>query len=211
MVLLLSNKYLKSRFIKASFINIYNYKYLWPLAQAVLVVVCCLSYFLVVFSSTAVLVSNSIILKAAVAAFALLYLVLVPGAREYPHGEVKSNNHNYLHLHGKGANEHIQLQPQEFLMAKSADNYVEVAFLRQGIIHKQLLRVTLRDLEGQLADKNIIKCHRSYLVNMRRVADVQGQSRLLKLKLDSLTVPVSRQHVQKVKSAFRKLPISHKA
>ena len=60
---------------------------------------------------------------------------------------------------------------------------------------KELLRLTLLNfLEKVDPDKNIVRCHKSYIVNLDKVENVHGNARSLMLEIKGLDfeIPVSR-------------------
>jgi DNA-binding LytR/AlgR family response regulator len=67
------------------------------------------------------------------------------------------------------------------------------------------LRVTLKKIEGQVVDNDIVRCHRSYIVNTNVDFTVHGNSNGYWLKSDLVehSIPISRsigkEIVQKLK------------
>lgn len=89
----------------------------------------------------------------------------------------------------------FDLNPALLLFAKAEKNYVEVYLEEEGKISKKLKRMTIKDLETQLVSvTDIVKTHRSYLVNLRQIDDVSGNAQGYKIKLRGFSelVPVSR-------------------
>ncbi len=100
-----------------------------------------------------------------------------------------------LNLPSENGKEELSLFPDELLVIVSADNYVEVYFMQGEVVKKELLRNTLKNLEHLITPSpNMFRCHRSYLVNLKRVDKVEGNSQGYKLHLPVLDflVPVSR-------------------
>lgn len=84
------------------------------------------------------------------------------------------------------------LSLKDFDFAKSDKNYVEI-YLKNGEV--LLKRMTITRLEEQLLGyENIIKTHRSYIVNLKSIAQIKGNAQGYKLliKDSQFTVPVSR-------------------
>ena len=79
-------------------------------------------------------------------------------------------------------------------------NYITVTELKENKPKSSLLRLSLIKALEQIEDKNIIRCHRSYVVNLRAVKSVTGNSQGLKLLLnDTLKqVPVSKSYKEVV-------------
>ncbi|WP_104384813.1 LytTR family DNA-binding domain-containing protein [Sphingobacterium sp. HMA12] len=66
---------------------------------------------------------------------------------------------------------------QDFIFAKSMDNYCEVYFYENKIAKKEIIRITLGKLAEQLTDANIHRCHRSYLVNFDKILAKEGNAK----------------------------------
>ncbi len=91
-------------------------------------------------------------------------------------------------------NEKLQFDINNLLFARADGNYVEI-FLKEEKINKILKRITIKELESALKPySNIIKTHRSYLVNMYHIKNVTGNAQGYKLQLSNFdeTIPVSR-------------------
>lgn len=89
----------------------------------------------------------------------------------------------------------LLLSPTQFLFATSDSNYTTVFFQRPEGLQKQLMRVSLKSVEKQLAAfPNIVRCHRSYLVNTTRIQDITGNARSLNIRMEGYEglIPVSR-------------------
>lgn len=94
----------------------------------------------------------------------------------------------------------IQLQTDNLLYLSSADNYVEVTYLAGSDVKKKLLRGTLKSFENQLNYSSIIRCHRSFIVNLSQVINVSGNAQGYNLQLRGCDckIPVSRSYADEV-------------
>lgn len=94
----------------------------------------------------------------------------------------------------------LEVNTTDFLYMESADNYASVYFFQNQSIRKELIRSSLSRLETQISDQNIVRCHRSYVVNLAQVARVSGNAQGYKfhLKANGLTVPVARKYSELV-------------
>jgi len=99
------------------------------------------------------------------------------------------------------------IDPSDFVYAKSFGNYTEIFLKTDNKIIKKLERITLGNLFDNLSkDKSILRVHKSYIVNINEVDSVNGNSAGLKLTLTNLPniiIPVSRSNVEK----FEKLQV----
>lgn len=88
----------------------------------------------------------------------------------------------------------IELDIQQFIFAKADGNYVEI-YLQSEKTIKVLKRISLSELETILKPySNIIRTHRSYLVNLNYLKNVTGNAQGYKLSLQYCDnkIPVSR-------------------
>ncbi|AFK02613.1 LytTr DNA-binding region [Emticicia oligotrophica DSM 17448] len=90
----------------------------------------------------------------------------------------------------------IELSATKLLYIESSDNYSTIVFEKEGVLQKELLRSSLTRLEGQINYPNIVRCHRSFIVNLDKVANVTGNAQGYKLHLEvpALQVPVARKY-----------------
>jgi hypothetical protein len=100
----------------------------------------------------------------------------------------------------------FELNPEHFLFAKSKGNYLEI-FLENGEkANKVLKRMTMKELENQLESfPQFFKTHRSFLVNLQKVAHVKGnaQGYQLEIKSHSEAIPVSRGMIADFERKFK--------
>lgn len=89
----------------------------------------------------------------------------------------------------------------DLLFIESSDNYCTVVYLKDGTAGsrqpvKPLLRSSLSRLENQVAREHIVRCHRSYIVNLDRVERVTGNAQGYKLHLlgGQFQIPVARKY-----------------
>lgn len=86
----------------------------------------------------------------------------------------------------------LEFEIEQLMFAKSEGNYLEL-FLNNPNKKKALLRSTLKNFERQLTEyPNIIKTHRSYLVNSSYIKKIDGNAQGYQLHVHEYIVPVSR-------------------
>ncbi len=90
----------------------------------------------------------------------------------------------------------VSLVADQLLYIESSDNYCTVVYQKDNQLVKPLLRSSLSRLEGQINQPRIVRCHRSYVVNLDRVERVTGNAQGYRLHLANglLQVPVARQY-----------------
>lgn len=78
---------------------------------------------------------------------------------------------------------------------KADDNYCEVISFSGGKAKKELMRITLKNVEEQIKDfPMFIRCHKSYIVNISNIEKISGNSLGYKLHVKNVgaEIPVSR-------------------
>jgi len=95
----------------------------------------------------------------------------------------------------------------DLLYIESSDNYCTIVHLKNGQTVKPLLRSSLSRMEKQLNNPHIVRCHRSYIVNLNRVERVTGNAQGYKLHLYSgqFVVPVARQYNETIVAELKAL------
>ncbi|GAA4176433.1 LytTR family DNA-binding domain-containing protein [Sphingobacterium ginsenosidimutans] len=75
---------------------------------------------------------------------------------------------------------------QDFIFAKSMDNYCIVYFYEGNRVKKEIVRITLGKLAELLTGANIHRCHRSYLVNFDRILSKEGNAQGFLLRFENM-------------------------
>jgi len=99
----------------------------------------------------------------------------------------------------------INLLPEDILLIKSAENYVEIVYKEGEKSKQKLIRTTLRNIEEQLRKfPEFVRCHRTCIINTKYIlklsSDYQGNR--LKIMDYSEEIPVSRQYLMDVRKAL---------
>ena len=77
----------------------------------------------------------------------------------------------------------------------SEGNYSQIFFRDNNSVEKKLIRVSMKNIEEQIEQFNtLVRCHRSYFVNIQNVKNVIGNARSSYINLHDIDfqVPVSR-------------------
>jgi hypothetical protein len=101
----------------------------------------------------------------------------------------------------------ISITIENIIYLESADNYVAIKYLNKGKLSDFLLRNTLRTLDKQLEGTNIIRCHRSYMVNFEHVKVIRRDKLGVYIELDLEgidDIPVSKTYNKNVTEHFLK-------
>ena len=99
----------------------------------------------------------------------------------------------------------LTLKKEDLLYLKGAENYVTIYYNDHQKHSKFLLRNTLKKLDKQLKNQNIIRCHRSYMVNFSKVKLIERGKSGFKIKLDTspvVEIPVTKTYINEVFEQF---------
>ena len=123
------------------------------------------------------------------------------------------NSKNMIPFHDEKGVLKFSIKLESLLYIESADNYVNIFYIDKGKIVRFTLRNSIKRIEEAFKNTEIIRCHRSYIVNFDKVKVLRKNKEELALELDaptSLEVPVSKTYVQTVMETFTKFSLSQK-
>ena len=110
--------------------------------------------------------------------------------------EKRERSRRLIHFESEYKNDEITLNPESILAIKSADNYVDIFYEREGILRKHTIRSTLSKTEAITVNCGFLfRCHRSYIVNIQRIAEVHGNPQGYTLYIENLDFPVPVSHM----------------
>jgi len=114
----------------------------------------------------------------------------------------RQNNQKAIDLNAHLSTSDSEDDHKVILAIQAMENYVNIYEKQGDKLTKTTERRTLQSAHEDSAFRNLIKCHRSYLVNTEYVTEVNGNAQGLKLVLshpECPTIPVSRSYIGKVK------------
>jgi hypothetical protein len=97
----------------------------------------------------------------------------------------------------------LKINIDDLLYVKSLGNYVSVCFTENGKKKKEVIRTTMKQIENNLTkNNNIVRCHKSYFVNLKKVTNSFGNARSLYLQIGDAEaqIPVSRKIAKELTS-----------
>jgi hypothetical protein len=99
----------------------------------------------------------------------------------------------------------FSVKKENLLYLESAENYVSICYINKDKVSKYLLRDTLKKIEETFSGTEIIRCHRSYMVNFEKVKVIRRDKDGLMLGFDNplvTDIPVSKTYVNPVMETF---------
>jgi len=116
--------------------------------------------------------------------------------------ENKQQKEKLIHFESDYKKDELTIKSDSLLMIKSSDNYIEVYYLSGGVVKKQMIRSTLKKAEESIREFDfIVMCHRTFIVNVNHIKEIQGNSQGYKLYFDKLDFPalVSQKYINEFK------------
>jgi DNA-binding LytR/AlgR family response regulator len=101
----------------------------------------------------------------------------------------------------------FSVKKENLLYLESTENYITICYLNKDKVSKYLLRDTMKKMEENFAGTEIIRCHRSYMVNFEKVKVIRKDREGLKLEFDNqdvIDIPVSKTYAESVMQTFSK-------
>jgi DNA-binding LytR/AlgR family response regulator len=93
----------------------------------------------------------------------------------------------------------FSVKHEDLLYLEAADNYVLIHYLDGDKQLKYMIRTTLKHIEQELPAKNLVRCHRSFMINIDRVRTVRKEKEGLIINFESpvnITVPISKTYLE---------------
>ena len=100
----------------------------------------------------------------------------------------------------------MSIKPSHVLYLESSDNYVTIYYTDDGVVKKELVRNTLKRVESEFVDKGLMRCHRSFIINIQNIETIKkvARSYQIKLKNTDMFIPVSKSFIPQVKELISK-------
>ncbi len=136
------------------------------------------------------------------------HLSLINEERKPKEQEGVIERYDMLNLGFVDKEKHLKILPDCLVMVKSWDNYIEVFYKENNEVVSDLLRNTIYNFNDMVDDYPfIIRCHRSYLINVNEVYKFTGSTRGYQLTVKGILdkVPVSRSRISLFKDTFKKI------
>jgi len=99
----------------------------------------------------------------------------------------------------------LSVKPENLYYIETADNYVQVHYQNVGKMQVLMIRNSMKNIEWRFKDTTLIRCHRSYLVNLSQVQmlkRVEGEM-LMDFNDEKIApLPVSRAYADRIMKYF---------
>ncbi|AWW00039.1 LytR/AlgR family response regulator transcription factor [Arcticibacterium luteifluviistationis] len=105
----------------------------------------------------------------------------------------------------------LAIRYDQILLLKSSGNYVDIYYLKGEKVTKELVRISLKELESIIQNTGILRIHRSYLVNKHMISSFKKTRKGYDLIIKHIpedAVPVSSGYKESFEEALA-LKLSH--
>lgn len=115
-----------------------------------------------------------------------------------------------LHIVADYANITFDIRQDDFIYAEAADNYCILYFYDNGMLRKEIIRISLTKLVSQIQTNTIRKVHRSFIVNLYKVTKFKGNTSGYKISLENVEkeLSISRNYIDSVVPVLKNLAVS---
>lgn len=105
----------------------------------------------------------------------------------------------------------ITIVLEQLIYIDSADNYATIHYINKSKISNFLIRNSLKWMDQNLTkESSLVRCHRSYIVNLEKVKVLRKTKDGIFLELDALNtpdIPVSKTYYEKVMAKFSRYSV----
>ena len=98
----------------------------------------------------------------------------------------------------------FSVSANQLIYFESADNYVFVYYFLDDQIEKGIIRNSMKNVEKIVTNSSVIRCHRSFMINLKKIEFVDYKKTKCKIKLlgSDTYIPVSRKYFPIFKPYF---------
>lgn len=99
----------------------------------------------------------------------------------------------------------FEVDINQFLYMQSADNYIDIWYKVDSSIQHKLIRNTLVSFEKSNTHPALMKCHRSFIININQVKSIKGNTGGYKLIVEGIKheIPLSKKYKNTVLSVLK--------
>jgi DNA-binding LytR/AlgR family response regulator len=110
-----------------------------------------------------------------------------------------------IEFQGTSSKDVLRLSTHDLLYLEAAENYITIVWENNRVVKKGMIRMTMKEAIKKLNDPLIAFCHRSYIVNLRKVKRISSQSGISTITLKGLDgpIPLSTTHKREIKQKLK--------
>lgn len=109
----------------------------------------------------------------------------------------------YIQIYDDKGEMRLSVRRENLILIESADNYICVWYLNNNSPKKVMVRNTLKCVADHLASTSIIRCHRSYMINIEiiKVLRREKEGLFVEFGIDGVTdIPISKTYSDSIQA-----------
>jgi hypothetical protein len=113
----------------------------------------------------------------------------------------------WLVITSENRKQQVRIPASSLICVESEGNYIHTWYLKEGKIVGLLIRNTIKNIGIQVGKaENLFKCHRAYIINLRFIEKILGNSQGYRLRVKYLDkeIPVARNYSKSFREAMSK-------
>lgn len=105
-----------------------------------------------------------------------------------------------LYITSEYGNFHLEIEQRDFIYAETMDNYCRLYFYKNGVVCKEVIRISMSNLLIQIQTSSIKRIHRSFIVNLHLATKFKGNASGYKISLNNIQkeLAVSRNYIDTI-------------
>lgn len=108
------------------------------------------------------------------------------------------------------SNTKLTISSKDFVYAEIKCSTLYIYFMHDNVLRERHLRATISSMVNGICDENIVRCHRSFIINVKYIDAMEGNSNGYKLylKCSNAVIPVSRHYALFMRNLLDEYAIS---
>lgn len=111
----------------------------------------------------------------------------------------------FVHFNDENGDTKLTILLDDLLYLEASENYVTIHYLDHTLPDRLLLRNSMKRLEEQLSGFPVVRCHRSYMVNLVRIQMLKKNKTGLTVQImapGNINLPVSERYKQTIQNSL---------
>jgi hypothetical protein len=124
-------------------------------------------------------------------------------------GRKLADDEKIIELRDASSKNPVKLSTHDLLYVEAAENYITVVWQQGHVIKKEMIRMTMKAANQQINDPLIVFCHRSFIVNLRKVQNIGSHSGVFSVILNGMdiAIPLSGTYKKEIKHRLNEFQI----
>jgi len=142
--------------------------------------------------------------------FAIMYVQYRSKIDKYTENTKVEPEQRMITIKDMASNTKLTISSNDFVYSEIRGSTLYIYFMHDNILRERHLRATISSIEDDVCDENIVRCHRSFIINVHYVDAMEGNSNGYKLYLKccNAVIPVSRHYTLIMRNLLDEYTIS---